>query len=290
MGKKETDKPGVVHGKFGAANFAHFECRGLTIALKLVGRAVPFGASMVNAHPSEARDPRSVIRALKLLVAILVLSNVSVGIVGVYLLKVVDDRYTRLIERSVPLLNDLQTETAKLVEAMRSTNPVLHEVPEGRMASVTRGKAAFAADVALRAKILSVDWSSMQSELRDSLVSAGSEFTHVGYEVLALYAADQPAAAARLRETMLRPAFDRYMRATTKAADVVEYHSRRESDGFTEKTSSFVRALLGFAGWPVFLVVAGVLFSTSFAAVLLVAFRGKAPREFTAASSGERVS
>lgn len=230
---------------------------------------------MAHATPSAPRDDLAVIRKLKFLVALLVFSNVTIGIMGIYLLKVVDDRYTRLIERSVPLLSDLQTLTAKTVEAMRSTNPVLHDAPERREASVHRSQAAFEAERAQRAKVLGSDWGDFPADMRQIFVSASKGFSQSGQEVLALYQTDRAVEAGKLREVTLRPDFDRYLRATTKAADIVERRSLRESDGFTAKTSSLVRALLGFAGWPVFVVVAGVLFSTSSVALLLLAWRAR---------------
>ena len=67
---------------------------------------------------------------------ILTLSNISLGIFSFYLLRAVDRKYTTLIGRSVTVLNDLQTQTAVAVDAMRSTNPDVIDVPAANRTEV----------------------------------------------------------------------------------------------------------------------------------------------------------
>ena len=67
----------------------------------------------------------SMLRQLKLLVMVLIISNVALGAYGFYLLRTIDRNYSALIDQSVPILNRLQTLTAGASDAMRSTNPDL---------------------------------------------------------------------------------------------------------------------------------------------------------------------
>src|SRR5476649_1452827 len=78
-------------------------------------------------RPSSPNDQATTLRNLKLLVILLAASNVLVGAISVYLLRTVDRRYTELISRTVPALNDLRELMTDTITTMRATNPVLLE-------------------------------------------------------------------------------------------------------------------------------------------------------------------
>ena len=54
----------------------------------------------------------STVRQLKWLVAILIASNIGLGLFSVYVLREVDRNYSTLVTQAVPSLNELQTLTA----------------------------------------------------------------------------------------------------------------------------------------------------------------------------------
>ena len=59
---------------------------------------------MVNPSQPDRRDQSSTVRTLKLLLMMLVFSNVALGVFSFYLLRSMDRRYSDLIEHAVPLL------------------------------------------------------------------------------------------------------------------------------------------------------------------------------------------
>jgi hypothetical protein len=71
--------------------------------------------NMVQSASADRRDQSSAVRNLKLLDVVLLLSNVGLGVLSFFLLRAVDERYPDLLDHTVPLLNDLQTLTAKSV-------------------------------------------------------------------------------------------------------------------------------------------------------------------------------
>ena len=196
-----------------------------------------------------------VLRQLKLLVVLLVLSNVGLGLFGVYILREVDRKYSELIAEAVPSLNELQTLTALETEAMRSTNPTLFaEAPQGRAEMVKRARLALERDRDLRKHALEREWLAVKADERPNFEGPGEDFSQKAQEVVNLLEAGDDAAANRLREASLRPAFDRYIAATTRIADVLEEESLRASDQFTAQTGSMSHMLLGLASWPVMLI------------------------------------
>src|SRR5471032_686447 len=131
-------------------------------------------ASYPNEHAPSLRN-------LKLLVIVLAVSNILLGVFSVYLLRGVDQRYSELIDRTAPVLNDLQTLTAKSVEAMRGTNPAFFGVTGDKMESaVKRGRAALETDRALRGKLLAVTWLPATSAKRAEFQRSGDAFTQSG--------------------------------------------------------------------------------------------------------------
>ncbi len=215
-------------------------------------------------------------RNLKLLVLVLLLSNVGLGVLSFFLLRAVDARYTDLLDRTVPLLNDLQTLTAKSVEAMRGTNPEEIEKKTGsRSVIIGNGLAGVANDRAMREKALAKEWPAELAGGHDEVRKAGEQFTRLCEEVLGLQAAGNRDGAKQARDERLRPAFDRYLDVLTKTADLVEEHSGKTNNQYSGRTGNFSKIVLGIGSWPVLAVIALLVFTALFIGVLMLAFRGR---------------
>ena len=204
------------------------------------------------------RSPASTLRQLKLLVALLILSNVAIGAFGFYSLRAIDGKYSKLIDQTVPALDELERLTASSVETMRSTNPSLYtESANSRAEMVTRARAALAHNQDLCQHILRREWglNSDQDE-RQSLRNAGDTFNRTAAQVIDLIAAGQTADANQARETSMRSAFERYLAAAAKSADLLQAECLRTSQTLSARTGSISNIMLGVAGWPVFMLIA----------------------------------
>jgi len=104
---------------------------------------------------------------------------------------------------------------------------------------------------------------------------SGEAFTTLSGRVLDLVAAGQLDEAKKFRDAQLRPAFDRYRIAITKAADAIEAVSLQANADFTEQTGSMSHVLLGVASWPVIVIVGLLLFTAAFVLGLMILFRGR---------------
>lgn len=225
---------------------------------------------------STSNDQAATLRNLKVLVVLLVVSNILVGILGVYLLRLVDRRYTDLVNRTVPVLNDLQTLTAKSASAMRATNPTFFAVKGADLQAVIRhARAELESEHTLRLKLLGIDWLPDTSGKRNEFKQSGEAFTEAGTRIVALFEAGQSSEAIRLREELMRPAFERYQGAVTRVADVLLGESTVVNQDFTAKTSSLTTIVLGVASWPVILLFGLLLLTAVFVIAMMIAFRGK---------------
>jgi len=202
---------------------------------------------------------------MKILVALLVLSNIALGVFGVYVLRHIDKNYSALIAQAVPSLNELQTLTALSTDAMRSTNPILFAGAAGNRGElVKRGRLAIERDSDLRKHILQRPGVFGGAAQHLSFEEAGESFSQKAGEVITVLESGDDAAANRLREQSLRPSFDRYITATTKLADALQDESLRTSEKLTAQTGSMSGMILGLATWPMMIVaiffVAAALF------------------------------
>jgi hypothetical protein len=231
---------------------------------------------MLPSPSSSFHDQSATIRRLKRLVIALVLSNVGLGIFSFYLLRTTDRSYTQLISDSIPLMNALQTLTAESVDVMGTSMPALFDAPSAdRTAIAQRSRVAFERERDTRVALLKNTLLTRLSAAHTELRATGERFTDTGVKVAALFGAGKTEEAKRLREQALRPAFDAYVDAATKAVDLLEAESLRVSNAITSKTGSFSTAVLGIGSWPIVLLVGLLLLTAVFVIVLMVLFRGR---------------
>ena len=214
----------------------------------------------------------STLRQLRVLVAVLIISNIALGIFAFCFLRSIDRKYSTLINQTVPSLNELQTLTAVSMNAMRNTNANLFgESGQTRVPALKQAREAIRRDRELRSSALSRPWLLTREEDHKSFQEAGEAFTDGAERILALLESGDTQQAARQREETLRPIFDRYVAATTKAADELEAQSLGDSNTLTARTSHLATMLLGVGGWPVmllgtFLLITALLSSRSWSA------------------------
>lgn len=231
---------------------------------------------MARPGSSSFSDQNSTVRQLKLLVLVLVLSNIGLGGFSFYLLRTVDRSYTELIDRSLPVLNDLQTLTTRAVKAMRGTNAAVlagrGSVPPG---FIEQARAGFAAERGLREKVLKAQWANRNETEHAEFRVAGENFARIGEEVVMTLGAGRWAEADKVREERLRLAFERYLMAMTKLSDGLEAESGRASSAVSARTGNLANIVLGIASWPVVLLAGLLLLTAIFVLVLMVLFRGR---------------
>ena len=215
---------------------------------------------------------RAGLRQLKILVVILIVSNIGLGLFGVYVLRAIDQKYSALIGRSVPSLNELQTLTAGSMEAMRSTNPSRFEAaPGGAVAGIREARVSIERDRDLRGRALEREWLILRPNERKEFRDAGDLFTRGAFDVLSLIEAGRFSEANQQREKSLRPVFERYVESTSKTADTLEAESLHVSGALTARTGHLSQVMLGLGGWPVMIV--GLFFLAVFVFVIGVLVR-----------------
>jgi hypothetical protein len=231
---------------------------------------------MARSGVTSSNEHAATLRQLKLLVVVLVLSNIGLGIFSFYILRRMDRQYSELISRSVPMLSDLQTLTTRAMAAMRATNPGRAPLTGERGGALaTQGRLAVMQDQELRRKVLALESPTVTDRDRAELQTAGDEFSRRALDVIAQWSTGNMAEAVKARDDTLRPVFDRYIAATTRAADRLEAASLEANTAMSESTGSMSTVVLGLASWPIVLLVCILLLTAIFVLVLMVLFRGR---------------
>lgn len=231
---------------------------------------------MTKPASSSFHDQAATLRQLKVLVAVLVLSNIGLGVFSFFLLRKLDRSYSDLIGHTVPVLSDVQTLTVAAVRAMRGTGSVLLDAPEHlRPALLQSVRGALVQDRDLRQQLLGSKFFPAGPDVRQELQATGELFDRQAAEVVNLVSTAKLAEARRHRDESLRPAFDRYLVAITKAGDLFEEDSLKASNELTAQTGSRSVVLLGIASWPVIILSVLLLLTALFVIVLMVLFRGR---------------
>lgn len=216
------------------------------------------------------------LRNLKVLVVLLVVSNIALGIFSVILLRSVDQRYSELIDRAVPALNDLRELMGDTVAVMRATNPRNFSGPRENLPAALRvAHAAMQTAQGFRTGLLGNDSLKEEPADREAVRKTGDAFAATVTEVLQLYSTERLADAVRLREAELLPAFDQHLAAIGKAADAVEALSLGANKDYTTRTNHVSRIVLGVASWPVIALGALLVLTAVFVVAMMIAFRGK---------------
>lgn len=210
---------------------------------------------MSNPIPSP-QDDASILRQLKGLVVLLLLSNVALGLFAFYFLRGIDRKYSTLINDTVPTLNDLQGLTVITSEAMHGTNPAFMPgtSDEVRTEFVKHGHEALDRERQMRERILSSPWFATNESERENLRQVGQTFDTAAASILDLLGAGKMDDANRAREKDLRPAYERYVVTTRESTQHAHTDSLRTSDMITLKSGNLSRLLLGLGSWPIIML------------------------------------
>ncbi len=214
------------------------------------------------------------VRRLKALVILLIISNLALGLIAFYYLRAIDRKYSDLIGRTVPALNDLQELTTVTMQVMHNTNPeTFGSATPGQIAA--RVETGISRDHELRGEILKFQWPANDASQRRNLRETGDQFDQQLGQLIVLFRSGRTTEATQSREQTLRPDFDRYVAATSRAADLFQAQTLKASNGFTARTLSISNFMLGFATWPLIALCLIFLVTSALALALLFLFDRK---------------
>lgn len=206
------------------------------------------------------------------LILALLASNLLVGVLSLYFLRSMDQRYATLFDRSVPPINNLRTLTRELSIVQRLARRSVDPANETAWAELLPQMDQTSNDVVVRAQEIARMAPFKDSRHHAAIDQISREYDQKVDRFLVLVRDKQFAAANQLNVEELRPCYDRYQLVLDAAADHVQQQGSDLRDRYAKDTRLFGGFLLAFAGWPllaagVLIIVMGLLVVGLFAAV-----------------------
>ena len=217
------------------------------------------------------------------LILALLASNLLVGVLSLLFLRSMEQRYTALFDRSLPLINNLRTLTRELSTVQRLARRISDPQNEAAWAPLLEQMNAASNQAKAHAFEISVMESLKDSRHVATMARFGREYDEQVDQFLALAGAGKIAESNQFNVDVLRPAYDRYMDAVDDAANYVEREGIDLRAQYAQDSRLFGGFLLAAAGWPLLaaaglVVVMALLVIGLFAAVFF-------PRLFTTSRS-----
>lgn len=190
------------------------------------------------------------------LVVGLLISNLGVGILSLFFLRSVNQRYALLFERSIPVVNNLRTLTRELGTVQRLARRLVDPDNEPKWKELPPQMD----DASAKARVHALDISNAElfkeTAHSGAIVTMSREYDEKVDRFLDLIHAGKLSEANHYNIEVLRPAYDNYQTTLDGAADYVESQGNNLRDRYAQDSRFFGGLLLAFAGWPV--IAAGI--------------------------------
>jgi hypothetical protein len=216
----------------------------------------------------------AVIKRLKLLIVILVLSNLTVGALSFHFLRKVDADYSELIDRSLPTMSHLRGMTTESSLVHRSLTFALSaQRSERRDTYVKTAEDALKRGNQLVAETLPVLRTDLGAEQAERLQKADATYRASGMAVVELLREGNPTeAGVKIRD--LRLALDEFMNVVAKLSDNFEQHSQDQNDIVSAEIRTQGTIVLGLGGWPLaLLAVLGLVIAVVLILMIILTHR-----------------
>lgn len=203
--------------------------------------------------PHHAAEPLArQLRRWKVISGVLLLMVVGLGVFSAYLIRQMDRDYSSLIDRTLPLIDEIRLVSREQSTAFRSIVSGLVENEPGKVAAAAqqarsameemrRGEAVLLASEVLRER----------PELIEALKKTDAAFLAAADDILPYVSATSTAEAERERLERLRGTLENANATTRQMIQFVEDRSQSISDDFSQFARTRSTILFGIAGLPV---------------------------------------
>ena len=192
-----------------------------------------------------------------LLILALLASNLIVGVLSLFFLRSMEQRYSALFDRSVPLINNLRTLTRELSGVQRLARRISDPKNETNWAALVQQMDE--SSNSAKAHAMEISGMELLKESRHvgEMLRFGRDYDDKVDQFLVLARAERIAEASQFNVDTLRPAYDRYLDALDGVASFVEREGSNLRVRYAQDSRMFGGFLMAFAGWP--LLAAGAV-------------------------------
>lgn len=214
------------------------------------------------------------VRRWKLAAVAMLAVIIGLGLISASLLRSLDDHYAGLIDRSVPVLNEVRALSTSALSAQRSLlASLLAEDEAKREAAYERIAGFVAAGRHIRDGLDARDiFENGKAALR-ALHQTGADYEAAVGEFLALARSGRVEAARELRLNKVKPALDAYLAQLEIAGRYVEARSQKMGDDYSAEARSHSAIIFGLAGAPLLIALGAVVTVAAIILWMIIIFR-----------------
>jgi hypothetical protein len=207
----------------------------------------------------------------------LLTANLLVGVLSLYFIRAVNQRYAELFEHGAPVIYDLRTLTREVTGVQRLARRILSPDHETAWAELMPQMEVARDRVDARVRELSAIALFRDTPHPAAFATLNREYsTHVqGF--LQLVRAGRAAEAAEFNLAVVRPCHDRFQQVLDAAADHIEAQGRNLRDRYARDSRFFGGVSLAFASVPLVAVSVGALVMTVLIGLLFLVILNPRP-------------
>jgi len=193
------------------------------------------------------------------LLVVLLAANLVVGVLSLYFLRSVNERYAVQFENSVPVINTLRTLSRDLAAVQR----LARQIGDSENVPVAGDLSALLDELGAKVRVHVLEISRRDllkgTAPAAAIVAVSREYDEKVDQLRALTVGQKFAESRRFNLETLRPCADRFQVALDAAAMQVEQQDNGLRDRYAKDSRFFGGLALAFAGWPVLLALLAVL-------------------------------
>ena len=207
----------------------------------------------------------------------LIISNIVVGTAGYFLLREMNQRYSELLQSSLPALNTVRALSWETNRIQRGINRLDDSQGAARAELLQRQLASKNEANALLAQVLASRDGMVGEESRDRLQITHSSYIASVLEWRALIDQHRTDEAAALVVTRVRPAYDQYESLLDELANSIYDQGLSGTTRLSAEAGKLGGGLVLVAAWPLWLGGLAILFVGLSIVALGVILKWKAP-------------
>jgi hypothetical protein len=189
----------------------------------------------------------------------LLVSNLAVGILSLFFLRSVNQRYATLFEGGIPVATSLRTLTRETTQLQRLTRRIAEPANAAIWPDLLRELQEQKSRVWVHAQEISAVPLFRGTDHAAAITAMSREYDGRIAEYVQLARVGSLAEAGRFNNEVLRPTYDNYQLKLDAAATFVEVQGSNVRERYTKESRFFGGLLLAFAGWPVLAAALAVL-------------------------------
>ena len=229
---------------------------------------------MLKNRPASTSTPTAGNQQLKLLVLVLVLSNIILGLLSVFLLRSLNRDYSLLIDDSVPTMNHIRSIGKEANETFRAViMGLVNDDPAVCAMAIQRAQHALESEKKNRARVFSASILQEKPALLAELRQTGEAYEQMAASLISRITPNTTTEDERIRINQIQQTVDHYSIVVGKALDFVESHSRTANGTYSKSVRLRSALMIVLASWPVLVAGLVVTLTVVVVSILLLLFK-----------------